>query len=171
MTGDVYLTTIQSVLGETLEQVMRDNDARAIRVHHILCRHAARLQTLGTDNVIRWDNKYSDSALDKGAAIPIVKRAGTADQGLGGVLPPAKAPAQVLDSFDFADVVDLSAGSNGFEVGAMIETIRADKKTPKGLKGRLFWVGNNKYGPGLRGGIESDGVTYWVLQSNCKVGE
>lgn len=36
-----------------------------------------------------------------------------------------------------------------------------------GVRGEVFWVGENKYGPGLRYGLRGDdGETYWVDEAN-----
>ncbi|MEZ4335309.1 MAG: hypothetical protein R3B82_01660 [Sandaracinaceae bacterium] len=45
--------------------------------------------------------------------------------------------------------------------------IVAGRKNPVGIRGQIFWVGENKYGDGMRYGLRGDdGETYWCDQSH-----
>lgn len=45
--------------------------------------------------------------------------------------------------------------------------IVAGRKNPHGIRGEIFWVGDNKYGPGKRYGLKGDdGDTYWCDETH-----
>ncbi|MFK7988160.1 MAG: hypothetical protein AB8I08_19220 [Sandaracinaceae bacterium] len=45
--------------------------------------------------------------------------------------------------------------------------IVAGRKNPIGTRGSVFWIGENKYGPGFRYGFRGDdGETYWVDETH-----
>ena len=45
--------------------------------------------------------------------------------------------------------------------------IVAGRKNPLGIRGEVFWIGENKYGPGMRYGLKGDdGETYWCDETH-----
>lgn len=59
-------------------------------------------------------------------------------------------------------------GANGgarFDKGDRAAVVSGPKNV--GVRGQVFWVGQNKFGPGLRYGLRGDdGETYWVDEAN-----
>ena len=52
-----------------------------------------------------------------------------------------------------------------FEKGDRAAIVSGRKNV--GVRGQIFWIGENKYGPGVRYGLRGDdGETYWVDESN-----
>jgi hypothetical protein len=56
-------------------------------------------------------------------------------------------------------------GAARFEKGDRAAVVSGPKDV--GVRGQVFWVGENKFGPGLRYGLRGDdGETYWVDEAN-----
>lgn len=187
-TPDLYITRIRRIdTGGFLESLERDTDERAVRIHHIACRAAARVQTVEYSGAIRWDGSWVLVGADRKAAIPkvVLEPGGTVR--LSGVpaSPPAaqvKPPAPqgtVVKSLPPEDkstgFIDFAAASRRLaarkEEGVEVdfsnvadhhdgETVEVTRGEYKGKRGVVFWrgVGRGKRRVGIRLEGFSDGV-------------